>query len=107
MNQQLLIILGIGLLALGTYGIRFAGFHLGAKFTFSEKYQVLLSNGATVLLCAIAVTTTFFEGQHFAGFARIFGVALALFLVWRKVPLLLVICLAAAGTALIRLLGIE
>ncbi|KKC43834.1 AzlD domain-containing protein [Acinetobacter sp. V2] len=107
MNQQLLIILGIGLLALGTYGIRFAGFHLGAKFTFSEKYQVLLSNGATVLLCAIAVTTTFFEGQDFAGFARIFGVGLALLLVWKKVPLLLVICLAAAGTALIRLFGIE
>jgi branched-subunit amino acid transport protein len=107
MSQQLLIILGIGVLALGTYGIRFAGFHLGAKFSFSEKYQVLLSNGATVLLCAIAVTTTFFEGQDFAGFARIFGVALALFLVWKKVPLLLVICLAAAGTALIRLFGIE
>lgn len=53
MSQQLLIILGIGLLALGTYGIRFAGFHLGAKFSFSEKYQVLLSNGATVLLCAL------------------------------------------------------
>lgn len=63
MNQQLLIILGIGLLALGTYGIRFAGFHLGAKFTFSEKYQVLLSNGATVLLCAIAVTTTFLKAK--------------------------------------------
>ena len=107
MSQQLLIILGIGLLALGTYGIRFARFHFGAKYSFSEKYQVLLSNGATVLLCAIAVTTTFFEGQHFAGFARIFGVGLAVFLVWKKVPLLLVICLAAAGTALIRLLGIE
>lgn len=107
MNQQLLIILGIGLLALGTYSIRFAGFHLGAKFSFSEKYQVLLSNGATVLLCAIAVTTTFFEGQHFAGFARIFGVTLALFLIWKKVPLLLVICLATVGTAVLRLLGIE
>ncbi|EPP6544595.1 AzlD domain-containing protein [Acinetobacter baumannii] len=99
MSQQLLIIVGIALLALGTYSIRFAGFHLGAKFSFSEKYQVLLSNSATVLLCAIAVTTTFFEGQHFAGFA--------LFLVWKKAPLLLVICLAAAGTALVRLLGIE
>lgn len=86
MSQQLLIIVGIALLALGTYSIRFAGFHLGAKFSFSEKYQVLLSNGATVLLCAIAVTTTFFEGQHFAGFARIFGVSLALFLVWKKSP---------------------
>ncbi|NUF85366.1 AzlD domain-containing protein, partial [Acinetobacter seifertii] len=40
-------------------------------------------------------------------FARIFGVALALFLVWKKVPLLLVICLAAVGTAVLRLLGIE
>ncbi|MGE8551164.1 MAG: AzlD domain-containing protein, partial [Acinetobacter calcoaceticus] len=26
---------------------------------------------------------------------------------WKKVPLLLVICLAAAGTALVRLLGID
>ncbi len=82
MSQQLLIIVGIALLALGTYSIRFAGFHLGAKFSFSEKYQVLLSNGATVLLCAIAVTTTFFEGHHFAGFARMiwggFGTFLSL-----------------------------
>ncbi len=61
MSQQLLIIVGIALLALGTYSIRFAGFHLGAKFSFSEKYQVLLSHGATVLLCAIAVTTTFLK----------------------------------------------
>ena len=63
MSQQLLIIVGIALLALGTYSIRFAGFHLGAKFSFSEKYQVLLSNGATVFLCAIAVTTTFLKAN--------------------------------------------
>ncbi len=37
MSQQLLIIVGIALLALGTYSIRFAGFHLGAKFSFSEN----------------------------------------------------------------------
>ena len=37
MSQQSLIILGIGLLALGTYGIRFAGFHLGAKFSFLKS----------------------------------------------------------------------
>ena len=42
MSQQLLIIVGIALLALGTYSIRFAGFHLGAKFSFYEKYQVLI-----------------------------------------------------------------
>ena len=84
MSQQLLIIVGIALLALGTYSIRFAGFHLGAKFSFSEKYQVLLSNGANRFALCHCCDHYIFEGQHFAGFARIFGVGLALFLVWKK-----------------------
>ncbi|HBZ74588.1 MAG TPA: branched-chain amino acid transport, partial [Leclercia adecarboxylata] len=49
----------------------------------------------------------FYEGEHFAGMARVLGVAFAVFLAWRKVPLIGVIVAAAVVTALLRLAGIN
>ncbi len=40
----------------------------------SESVRNMLSDAATVLLLAVAVTTALFEGSHFAGVARIAGV---------------------------------
>ena len=45
--------------------------------------------------------TTFYEGAHFAGMARVLGVAFAVFLARRKVPLIGVIIAAAVVTALL------
>ncbi len=47
----------------------------------------------------------FYEGAHFAGMARVLGVVVAVFLAWRKVPLIGVIIAAAVVTALLRLAG--
>ncbi|MDG6692573.1 hypothetical protein QCE80_13755, partial [Staphylococcus aureus] len=60
---------------------------------------------ATTLLFAVALAATFYEGESFAGMARVLGVAFALFLAWRKAPLIVVIVAAAVVTALLRLAG--
>ncbi|WP_437610774.1 AzlD domain-containing protein [Erwinia sp. V71] len=107
MSHHYLVILGIALLALGTYALRLAGCKLGNRVHLSASAQALLSDAATTLLLAVAATVTLFEGQHFAGFARLAGVSCALFLAWRKASLMVIILSAAAVTALLRVSGIS
>lgn len=102
-----LIIAGIVLLASGTYLIRFAGFRLGSRMQMSERARTMLSDAATVLLLSVAVTAALFEGTHFAGIARIAGVLFAVFLAWRRAPLIVVIIGAALMTAILRYLGVS
>jgi branched-subunit amino acid transport protein len=100
------LIAGIGLLATGTYLIRFAGVKLGHRLSLGQQTQSLLSDAATVLLLAVAATSTLFESQHFAGMARVLGVTFAVFLAWRKAPLIAIILGAALMTALLRYAGL-
>lgn len=104
MGNMTLFIAGIAILSLGTYLMRLGGAKLGNRLAFSERSQALLSDAATVLLFSVALAT-FYEGAHFAGMARVLGVAFAVFLAWRKVPLIGVIIAAAVVTALLRLAG--
>ncbi|HCJ2397083.1 TPA: AzlD domain-containing protein [Klebsiella pneumoniae] len=105
MGNMTLFIAGIAILSLGTYLMRLGGAKLGNRLAFSERSQALLSDAATVLLFSVALATTFYEGAHFAGMARVLGVAFAVFLAWRKVPLIGVIIASAVVTALLRLTG--
>ncbi|WP_426577209.1 AzlD domain-containing protein [Xenorhabdus stockiae] len=107
MADHSLIIIGIAILSLGTYLMRFGGAKLGNKLALSERSQALLSDAATTLLFAVALAATFYEGEHFAGMARVLGVVIAVFLAWRKVPLIVVILSAAFITALLRYAGIN
>ncbi|MER1976487.1 AzlD domain-containing protein [Pseudocitrobacter faecalis] len=107
MGDTTLIILGIALLSAGTYLMRLGGAKLGGRLQFSELSQALLSDAATTLLFAVALATTFYEGEHFAGLARVLGVGFAVFLAWRKCPLIVVIFAAAIVTGLLRLAGIH
>ena len=100
MGNMTLFIVGIAMLSLGTYLMRLGGAKLGSRLAFSERSQALLSDAATVLLFSVALATTFYEGEHFAGMARVLGVAFAVFLAWRKMPLIVVIFAAAVVTAL-------
>lgn len=106
MTNITLIIAGIALLSVGTYLMRFGGARLGNKLALSERSQALLSDAATTLLFAVALAATLYEGEHFAGMARVLGVMFALFLAWRKMPLIVVILSAAVVTALLRLAGV-
>ncbi|MDR3105115.1 MAG: AzlD domain-containing protein [Yokenella regensburgei] len=106
MGDTIWIIVGIAILSAGTYLMRFGGAKLGNRLALSERSQSMLNDGATTLLFAVALATTFFEGSHFAGMARVAGVAVAVFLAWKKVPLIIVIATAAVVTALLRLAGL-
>lgn len=106
MPSKELIIAGIALLSVGTYLMRFAGVKLGNRMALSERTRALLSDAATTLLLAVALGNTFYEGVHFAGTARVAGVAVAVILAWRKVPLIGVILAAAVVTALLRYVGV-
>ncbi|PHM27720.1 AzlD domain-containing protein [Xenorhabdus budapestensis] len=107
MADYTLIIIGIAILSLGTYLMRFGGAKLGNRLALSERSQAFLSDAATTLLFSVALAATFYEGEHFAGMARVIGVAVAVFLAWRKVPLIVVILAAALITALLRYAGIN
>lgn len=107
MGNMGLFIAGMAILSLGTYLMRLGGAKLGRRLNFSERAQALLSDAATVLLFSVALATTFYEGEHFAGMARVLGVAFAVFLAWCKVPLIFVIVAAAVVTALLRTAGIN
>lgn len=107
MTNTLTVLAGLAVLSAGTWLMRFTGAKLGNKIALSDRAQKLLNDGATTLLFSVALATTFFEGSHFAGYARFAGVAVAVFLAWRKVPLIFVIIAAALVTALLRLAGIH
>ena len=98
---------GMAILSAGTYLMRLGGAKLGSRLALSERSQALLSDAATVLLFSVALATTFYEGEHFAGMARVLGVGFAVFLAWRKMPLIVVIISAAVITALLRLAGLS
>lgn len=102
-----LFIVGMAVLSAGTYLMRLGGAKLGSRLALSERSQALLSDAATVLLFSVALATTFYEGEHFAGMARVLGVGFAVFLAWRKMPLIVVIISAAVITALLRLAGLS
>ncbi|WP_299999810.1 AzlD domain-containing protein [uncultured Cedecea sp.] len=106
MSGTFTILAALALLAAGTYLMRFTGAKLGSRLVLSERAGNMLNDAATTLLFSVALATTFFEAEHFAGMARVAGVAIAVFLAWRKVPLIIVILAAATVTAMLRFLGV-
>ena len=106
MTSNPLLLTGIFLLAVGTFLMRFVSSPLGNRIALPEEWQQRLSDAATTLLLAVALIATFFHDDHFAGAARIGGVAVAVIMTLRRLPLIAVIVSAAAVTALLRYLGI-
>ena len=60
---------------------------------------------APALLAALVVSQALANGQSISLDARLVGMAAAGIALWRKAPILVVIVVAAAATALTRLLG--
>jgi branched-subunit amino acid transport protein len=98
-----LIVAGVLILSVGTYGFRLAGQLLRTRVRFPPRAVELLEVAAVVLLTALVAVTAFTQGHGFAGFARPAGVAVAGVLAWRKAPFVVVVVAAALTTALIRL----
>ncbi|USA54723.1 AzlD domain-containing protein [Acinetobacter sp. C32I] len=100
------IFIGIAVLALGTYLIRYSGFYLADRITFREHHKQLLADSACVLLFTLAIFNTLFSEAHFSGISKIVGVAVALIFAWKKYSLIVVILVAMLITASLRYLGI-
>jgi branched-subunit amino acid transport protein len=106
MGDTLNIIAGLALLSAGTYLMRLCGAKLGSRLALSDYAKLMLSDAATILLFSVAIATTFYENDHFAGIARVTGVGVGVFLAWRKVPLIAVILASAFVTAAMRYFGV-
>lgn len=105
MNLPLLV--GVLLLAAGTFAFRFAGPSLRTRVDPSPWAEQLMSTCATVLLVALVATTALIEGHEFAGFARPAGVAVGGILAWRRAPFVVVVLAAAVTAAGLRLVGVR
>jgi branched-subunit amino acid transport protein len=106
MTNTPLLLVGIGVLAVGTFSLRFAGPALRSRFEVPERAQQLLAAAAVVLLAALIATSALTEGHGPAGIARPAGVLVGGVLAWRKAPFVLVVVAAAATAAGLRLLGV-
>lgn len=93
-------------LALGTWLLRAGGVLLADRVTVPDRATHLVGTATTVLLCALVVTSTVFEGGGLAGPSRVAGVVVGGVLAWRRVPFVAAVVLAAATTALLRAVGV-
>ncbi|GAC68671.1 hypothetical protein GS4_17_00570 [Gordonia soli NBRC 108243] len=100
------LLLGIGVLAVGTYAIRVAGPAMRSRVTVGPRTQRLLDRAAIVLLVAVALTGALYVGHDFAGWARPIGVGAGLLAAVLKAPIVVVVVLAAAVTAGLRAAGV-
>ncbi|HEY0572538.1 MAG TPA: AzlD domain-containing protein [Pseudonocardia sp.] len=96
----------VGALALGTYLIRLSGLLLRGRLTVPDRTRRLLDLAATVLIAALVATAALTQGDGFSGWARPAGVALGALAAWRRLPLVVVVLVAAGGTAALRLAGV-
>jgi branched-subunit amino acid transport protein len=94
------------ILAAGTFAIRFAGPLLRDRITLPDRVRELMSASATVLLFALVAISALTNGKQFGGWALATGVVAGGLAAWRKLPFVVVIVLAAATTAGLRLAGV-
>jgi branched-subunit amino acid transport protein len=106
MNNTAVLLIGIGVLAVGTFSLRFAGPALRSRVEVPERMQQVLAAAAIVLLAALVATSALTDGHGHAGIARPAGVLVGGVLAWRKAPFVLVVVAAAATAAGLRLLGV-
>lgn len=101
-----LVLVGVGILAVGTFSMRLAGPVLRSRFEIPDRAQQFLAAAAIVLLTALVATSALADGHGPAGVARPAGVLVGGILAWRKAPFVLVVVAAAVIAAGLRLLGV-
>jgi uncharacterized membrane protein len=94
------IVAGVGI---GTVLIKGAGPVLLGGRPLPERVTSVVALLAPALLGALVAVQTFGAGTTLTIDARVLGVAAAGVAIWRRLPLLAVVVIAAAVTALVRL----
>jgi uncharacterized membrane protein len=96
--------LWIGVLvgSVGCYLLKLAGLSLPASVLANARVQRIAGLLPVALLAALVAVQTITDGGRLVFDARLAGIAVAGFAVWRRWPFLVVLVLAAATTALVR-----
>ena len=106
MKDNSLLIAGVLIMSVGTYGFRLAGPLCRGRLTLPPTATVVFADASAVLVIALAATSALFTGHDFAGWARPSGVLVAGILAARRAPFPVVVLAAAGVTALLRLAGV-
>lgn len=92
-------------LAAGAYACKVAGLLLVGDRTLPPAVQRCLALIPAALITALVVKDTVSVGQDLVIDARLAGVTAAVIATWRRAPLVVVIVVGAAVTALVRAIG--
>ncbi len=98
-----MIWLAIAVGCAGCYAFKLAGVSVPASVLTRPAVRRMAALLPVALLAALIGVQTFGDGQHLVIDARLAGVLVAGVAVWRRWPFLVVVALAAATTALLRL----
>jgi branched-subunit amino acid transport protein len=93
----------VALVGAGTVAIKAAGPVLLGGRPLPERLTRVVELLAPAVLAALVAVQTFGEGESLVVDERLLGVAAAGIALWRKAPLLVVVIVAAATTAIARL----
>jgi branched-subunit amino acid transport protein len=93
------------LLAVGAYGCKVIGLVLIGGRRLPAAVERCLALIPAAMITALIVKDTFSSGQDLVLDARAAGVGVAAVAAWRQAPLIAVIVLGAAVTAVVRALG--
>ncbi|QNE20935.1 AzlD domain-containing protein [Kribbella qitaiheensis] len=107
MSNPGLVLIGVLVLAVGTFSLRIAGPLLRTRFELPARMEKVMAAAAVVLLAALVATAALTDGHGAAGIARPAGVLVGGVLALRKVPFILVVVAAAATAAGLRLVGVR
>jgi hypothetical protein len=91
--------------AAACYMLKLAGLSVPHRVLEDDRVRRVAAVLPIGLLAALAAVQTFGEGRHLAIDARAAGVAVAIVAIWRRAPFLVVVALAAATAAHLRLAG--
>ena len=90
------------LLTLGAYGFKVTGLVFLGGRSLPPMFERCLALIPAAVVTALVMKDTFTQGQELVLDARALGIAVAGIAAWRKAPLIVVIVLGAAVTALVR-----
>lgn len=92
------------LLVAGAELFKQAGFHLAGRIRATPRFIALTTLLPPALLAALVVVQTLADGTSLVVDARLAGVAAGALAAWRQAPFVVVVAVAAAVTAGLRLL---
>lgn len=89
-------------LALGAYAFKFTGLAILGGRTLPARFERCLALIPAAVISALIVKDTLTQGREIVFDARAVGIAVAIIAAWRRAPLIAVIVIGAATTALLR-----